>query len=80
MQTEHLTSIDTAGERTLGSVDQEDRIALFLDYENLAIGAREHLGGTFDFRPSPMRSPSAAGWWYVVRTPTGRTSTRTAGR
>jgi uncharacterized protein (TIGR00288 family) len=33
-------------------VDQEDRIALFLDYENLAIGAREHLGGmTFDFRP-----------------------------
>jgi uncharacterized protein (TIGR00288 family) len=33
-------------------VDQEDRIALFLDYENLAIGAREHLGGmTFDLRP-----------------------------
>jgi uncharacterized protein (TIGR00288 family) len=33
-------------------VDQEDRIALFLDYENLAIGAREHLGGmAFDFRP-----------------------------
>ena len=33
-------------------MDQEDRIALFLDYENLAIGAREHLGGmTFDFRP-----------------------------
>jgi uncharacterized protein (TIGR00288 family) len=33
-------------------VDQEDRIALFLDYENLAIGARENLGGmTFDFRP-----------------------------
>jgi uncharacterized protein (TIGR00288 family) len=33
-------------------VDQEDRIALFLDYENLAIGAREHLGGvSFDFRP-----------------------------
>jgi uncharacterized protein (TIGR00288 family) len=33
-------------------VDQEERIALFLDYENLAIGAREHLGGmTFDLRP-----------------------------
>ncbi|MPZ51849.1 MAG: NYN domain-containing protein [Acidimicrobiia bacterium] len=30
----------------------EDRIALFLDYENLAIGAREDLGGiSFDFRP-----------------------------
>jgi uncharacterized LabA/DUF88 family protein len=33
-------------------VDHEERIALFLDYENLAIGAREHLGGmTFDLRP-----------------------------
>jgi uncharacterized protein (TIGR00288 family) len=33
-------------------VDQEDRIALFLDYENLALGARDHLGGmSFDFRP-----------------------------
>ncbi|MEV4640639.1 NYN domain-containing protein [Actinoplanes sp. NPDC049548] len=33
-------------------MDQEERIALFLDYENLAIGAREHLGGvTFDLRP-----------------------------
>jgi len=33
-------------------VDDEDRIALFLDYENLAIGAREHLGGIdFDVRP-----------------------------
>jgi uncharacterized LabA/DUF88 family protein len=30
----------------------EERIALFLDYENLAIGAREALGGmTFDLRP-----------------------------
>ncbi|WP_239088225.1 PIN domain-containing protein [Planosporangium mesophilum] len=38
--------------RTLTCVDQEERIALFLDYENLAIGAREHLGGmTFDLRP-----------------------------
>jgi uncharacterized protein (TIGR00288 family) len=33
-------------------VDQEERIALFLDYENLAIGARDHLGGmTFELRP-----------------------------
>jgi uncharacterized protein (TIGR00288 family) len=33
-------------------VDHEERIALFLDYENLALGAREHLGGmTFDVRP-----------------------------
>jgi uncharacterized LabA/DUF88 family protein len=33
-------------------VDHEERIALFLDYENLAIGARDHLGGmTFDIRP-----------------------------
>jgi uncharacterized protein (TIGR00288 family) len=33
-------------------VDQEERIALFLDYENLALGARDHLGGmVFDFRP-----------------------------
>ncbi len=32
--------------------DEEDRIALFLDYENLAIGAREALGGqAFDFKP-----------------------------
>jgi uncharacterized LabA/DUF88 family protein len=33
-------------------VDHEERIALFLDYENLALGARDHLGGmTFDVRP-----------------------------
>ncbi|PZG02469.1 NYN domain-containing protein [Micromonospora deserti] len=33
-------------------MDQEDRIALFLDYENLALGARDHHGGmAFDFRP-----------------------------
>ncbi|MFW6597176.1 NYN domain-containing protein [Propionibacteriaceae bacterium Y2011] len=30
----------------------EERLAVFLDYENLALGAREHLGGmTFDFGP-----------------------------
>jgi uncharacterized protein (TIGR00288 family) len=29
----------------------DERIALFLDYENLAIGARDLLGGAFDFRP-----------------------------
>ena len=33
-------------------MDQEERIALFLDYENLALGARDNLGGmTFDLRP-----------------------------
>ena len=33
-------------------LNDEERIALFLDYENLAIGAREALGGApFDFRP-----------------------------
>ncbi|PSK96955.1 uncharacterized LabA/DUF88 family protein [Haloactinopolyspora alba] len=33
-------------------MDDEDRIAVFLDYENLAIGARENLGGMdFDVRP-----------------------------
>ena len=33
-------------------MDDEARIALFLDYENLAIGARENLGGAgFDVRP-----------------------------
>jgi len=32
--------------------DDEERIALFLDYENLAIGARENLGGmAFDLKP-----------------------------
>ncbi len=32
--------------------DDEERIALFLDYENLAIGARDALGAEiFDFRP-----------------------------
>src|SRR5919106_3001512 len=31
---------------------EEERIGLFLDYENLAIGAREQLGGlVFDFKP-----------------------------
>ncbi|GAA0810344.1 NYN domain-containing protein [Spirilliplanes yamanashiensis] len=31
---------------------EEERIALFLDYENLAIGARDHLGGlAFELKP-----------------------------
>lgn len=29
----------------------EERIGLYLDYENLAIGARNHLGTAFDFGP-----------------------------
>lgn len=33
-------------------MDTEERLAVFLDYENLALGAREHLGGMqFDFKP-----------------------------
>ena len=32
--------------------DNEERIALFVDYENLAIGARQDLGiARFDFGP-----------------------------
>ena len=30
---------------------EDTRIALYIDYENLAIGAREDLGTVFDFRP-----------------------------
>jgi uncharacterized LabA/DUF88 family protein len=30
---------------------EEERIGLFLDFENLAIGAREQLGGVFAFEP-----------------------------
>lgn len=34
------------------SIPDDERIALFLDYENLAIGARDALGGaSFDLRP-----------------------------
>ncbi|MEM7092056.1 MAG: NYN domain-containing protein [Actinomycetota bacterium] len=33
------------------SHDHEPRIACFLDYENLAIGARDNLGKAFDFGP-----------------------------
>lgn len=33
-------------------MDTEERLAVFLDYDNLALGARDHLGGmTFDFKP-----------------------------
>lgn len=32
-------------------MDDEDRIALLLDYENLALGARDHLGTPFDLLP-----------------------------
>ncbi len=31
--------------------DDEPRIAVFLDYENLAIGAKDNLGSAFNFRP-----------------------------
>lgn len=32
-------------------MDDEERIALLLDYENLALGARDHLGSAFDLVP-----------------------------
>lgn len=33
-------------------MDSEERMAVFLDYENLALGARDHLGGMdFDYGP-----------------------------
>ena len=33
-------------------MDSEERMAVFLDYDNLALGARDHLGGMkFDFAP-----------------------------
>ena len=39
----------------------EERIALFLDYENLAIGAREHLrGAAFDWCTSRLTMSSMA--------------------
>ena len=34
---------------SIGPDHAEPRIAVYLDYENLAIGARESLGSTFDF-------------------------------
>ena len=30
---------------------EEERIGLFIDYENLAIGARDDLGTQFEFKP-----------------------------
>lgn len=32
-------------------MDDDERIALFLDYENLALGARDHFGAAFDLVP-----------------------------
>jgi hypothetical protein len=63
--------------RRLARVDQEERIALFLDYENLALGARDNLVAwpSTSVR-SLMPSPNGDGWWSVGPTPTGRTSTR----
>jgi uncharacterized protein (TIGR00288 family) len=43
---------DRLARATTFPVMEEERIALFIDYENLAIGAREALGGMeFDFEP-----------------------------
>lgn len=44
--------VPTGGHYARRVTIDDERIALFLDYENLAIGARESLGaGLFDFRP-----------------------------
>jgi uncharacterized LabA/DUF88 family protein len=47
-------------------MDDEDRIALFLDYENLAIGARDNLGGV-DFNVRPIADALAERGRVVVR-------------
>ncbi|GAB7046191.1 PIN domain-containing protein [Catenuloplanes indicus] len=47
-------------------MDHEERIALFLDYENLAIGAREHLGG-LPFALKPVADALAERGRVVVR-------------
>lgn len=47
-----LASARSPGVFYADRMDTEERLAVFLDYENLALGAREHLGGmTFDFKP-----------------------------
>jgi uncharacterized protein (TIGR00288 family) len=44
--------VNPAAPASLCPMAEEERIALFLDYENLAIGARDDLGGMeFDLRP-----------------------------
>jgi hypothetical protein len=61
-------------------INDDERIALFLDYENLAIGARDGLGvSPFDFGPIADALAERAAWSRGARTPTGRTSTKTAG-
>ncbi len=35
----------------MSTTESEPRIAVFLDYENLAIGAKDNLGAAFDFGP-----------------------------
>ena len=50
MQVETVAAQAVASGTTLGAMEEE-RIGLFIDYENLAIGARDDLGIQFDFRP-----------------------------
>jgi uncharacterized protein (TIGR00288 family) len=47
-------------------VDHDERIALFIDYENLAISAREHLGG-MSFQLKPVADALAERGRVVVR-------------
>ena len=43
--------------------NDDERIALFLDYENLAIGARDGLGvAPFDFAPIADALAERGGW------------------
>lgn len=46
----HSGQVESAASATLDHMDEE-RIGLFIDYENLAIGARDDLGIEFDFKP-----------------------------
>ena len=65
----------------MGAINDDERIALFLDYENLAIGARDGLGvRAVRLRPGRRRAGRARpGRRPAGPTPTGRTSTTTAG-
>ena len=52
---------------------EEERIGLFIDYENLAIGARQDLGMQFDFKPIALALAERDASSCVVPTPIGRT-------
>jgi len=48
----HTGNLDRClGACTMAMDEHEPRIAVYLDYENLAIGAKDNLGAPFDFSP-----------------------------